>query len=89
MGSIHVELMVSCNRGENATDQLTEPITGSISLVFDPSSFQLNDPSKSMRAALAGWNCDIQFDVDTRIICMPRLFLVWSGLVSPAGFAAS
>ena len=38
VGSIHVELMVSCNRGENITDQLTEPITGNTSLV-DPSSF--------------------------------------------------
>lgn len=39
MGSIHVELMLSCNRGGNVTDQLTEPITGIISLVFDDQDF--------------------------------------------------
>lgn len=46
MGSIHVELMVSCSRGGNVTDQLIEPITGITSLVFDLLRFQLNNPSK-------------------------------------------
>jgi len=49
MGSIHVELMVSCNRGGNVTDQLIEPITGITPLVFDPSRFQLKKIPPSER----------------------------------------